>query len=142
MTLFHLAIPVDDLARARAFYCDILGCGTGREDERWLDLDFFDHQLTLHLVETMPEYAAANEVDGAVVPAGHFGAILPLPDWQRLRDRLAAHNTQFVIGPTLRFAGETGEQHTMFFRDPSGNALEFKSFSNPEQVFASAPAVC
>lgn len=142
MTLFHLAIPVDDIARARAFYCDILGCRGGREAERWLDLDFFDHQLTLHLVAAMPADIAINEVDAAAVPARHFGAILSVPEWEQLRDRLIAHNTAFVIAPTLRFAGQVGEQYTLFFRDPSGNTLEFKSFPRPEELFASTPSVC
>jgi len=136
-TPFHLAIPVGDLGRAREFYCGALRCPTGREAERWLDLDFFGHQLTLHLVGSMPADTSFNVVDSEAVPVRHFGAILPRPEWEKLRDRLVSNGTDFVIAPTVRFAGQTGEQHTMFLRDPSGNALEFKSFADPAQLFAS-----
>ena len=132
---FHLAVPVDDLERARGFYVDLLGCGTGREDERWLDLDLFGHQVTLHLAEHTSR-EAANPVDGDSVPVPHFGVILAPADWQALADRLTAAGVDFVIAPRVRFRGQPGEQRTMFLRDPAGNALEFKSFADPARIFA------
>ena len=134
---FHLAIPVHDLCAAEAFYCDLLNCARGRTAERWTDLDFFGHQLSLHLVETMDAGPDTNPVDGDAVPARHFGVVLRRPDWQSLADRLTAAGTEFLISPRIRFAGETGEQATMFLHDPSGNALEFKSFADMTQLFAS-----
>ena len=133
---FHLAIPVDDLDAAKRFYCDTLNCTTGRTDDRWIDLDFFGHQVTLHLVESPRTTAPSNAVDGDDVPVRHFGVILERPDWQSLADRLQRANCEFVISPRIRFAGEVGEQATMFLLDPSGNALEFKSFANAGQIFA------
>lgn len=133
---FHLAIPVGDLERARAFYCDLIGCGTGRTASRWIDLDFFGHQVTLHLVDDSDAAAATNPVDGDAVPSRHFGVILDRDAWQSLADRLQAAGCEFLISPRIRFAGEIGEQATMFLYDPSGNALEFKSFSDPTQLFA------
>lgn len=132
---FHLALPVDDLASARSFYVDLLGCGTGREDERWIDLDFFGHQVTLHL-GGRGSGEAANPVDGDQVPVPHFGVILATDDWQALADRLQAAGVGFLIGPRVRFRGKPGEQRTMFLRDPCGNALEFKSFADPGRIFA------
>jgi len=132
---FHLAVPVDDLGRARDFYVELLGCATGHEDERWLDLDFFGHQVTLHLAETAGEQAA-NAVDGDEVPVRHFGVILAPADWQALADRLTAAGVDFLIAPRVRFRGQPGEQRTMFLRDPAGNALEFKSFADPARIFA------
>ena len=132
---FHLAVPVDDLERARGFYLDLLGCATGREDARWLDLDFFGHQLTLHLAESGGG-EAANAVDGDAVPVRHFGVILAPSDWQALADRLAAAGVEFLIEPRVRLRGQPGEQRTMFLRDPAGNALEFKSFADPARIFA------
>ncbi len=132
---FHLAVPVDDLERARGFYVDLLGCATGREDERWLDLDFFGHQVTLHLAEADGS-EAANAVDGDDVPVRHFGVILAPADWQALAARLGAAGIDFLIEPRVRFRGQPGEQRTMFLRDPAGNALEFKSFADPCRVFA------
>ncbi|MEJ2602914.1 MAG: VOC family protein [Gammaproteobacteria bacterium] len=132
---FHLALPVTDLIAARTFYVDLLGCGTGREDERWLDLDFFGHQVTLHLAEGAAG-ESTNAVDGDRVPVRHFGVILPLGEWQTLAERLRASGVAFLIEPRVRFRGRPGEQHTMFLRDPCGNALEFKSFADPGQVFA------
>ncbi len=134
---FHLAIPVTDLAAAEAFYCDALGCGTGRRSERWVDLDFYGHQLVLHQVDTDAARAPTNPVDGDEVPVPHFGVVLDMPVWKALADRLTEASIAFVIAPRTRFAGEIGEQATMFFHDPSGNALEFKSFANPSQLFAS-----
>lgn len=133
---FHLAIPVSDLASARAFYCDLIGCDTGRTASRWIDLDFFGHQVTLHLVDDGDGDAATNPVDGDAVPSRHFGIILDRDDWHSLADRLQAAGCEFLISPRVRFAGEIGEQATMFLYDPSGNALEFKSFSDPTQLFA------
>ena len=132
---FHLAFPVDDLEKTYSFYVKVLGCGVGRTSERWIDFDFFGHQMTAHLVEAMP-VAATNPVDGKQVPASHFGAILDWPDWHALADRLRAAETDFLIEPYLRFRGQPGEQATLFLTDPSGNGLEFKSFKEPERVFA------
>lgn len=133
---FHLAIPVTDLAAADAFYCGLLGCNKGRTASRWIDLNFFGHQVTLHLVDGPPASVRTNPVDGDAVPARHFGAILNRPEWQALADRLEQEKQEFLISPRIRFQGEVGEQATMFLFDPSGNALEFKSFTDPEQLFA------
>lgn len=133
---FHLAIPVTDLKAADDFYCGLLGCSKGRSDTLWTDLDFFGHQVTLHLVADNGAKAVTNPVDGDDVPSQHFGIILDMPDWQSLADKLQAADTQFHVAPRLKFAGEIGEQATMFFYDPAGNALEFKSFADPEQIFA------
>jgi extradiol dioxygenase family protein len=133
---FHLAVPVTDLDAARAFYCDLLGFATGRTASRWIDLDFYGHQVTLHLVDEADSAVDHNAVDGDDVPARHFGVILARDDWQALASRLQAAGVDFIIPPRIRFAGQPGEQATMFFRDPSGNALEFKSFSNMAQLFA------
>lgn len=133
---FHLAFPVHDLAVARRFYCDILGCSVGRTDERWIDFDFHDHQISAHLRPEACEQALSNEVDGKNVPVRHFGLILEWEAWQQLSARLQSFNLSFVIEPSIRFAGMAGEQATMFLLDPSGNALEFKSFRDDRQVFA------
>jgi len=133
---FHLAVPVHDLAAAEAFYCGLLGVGKGRSAARWLDLDFFGHQVSLHLVDDGDLPVSTNAVDGDAVPARHFGVILDRADWQALADRLEAGGCEFLIPPRIRFAGEVGEQATMFIRDPSGNALEFKSFADPGRIFA------
>lgn len=132
---FHLALPVRDIDAARRFYIDILGCGSGREDARWLDLDFFGHQVTLHLADG-DEAEAANAVDGDQVPVRHFGVILPTEEWTALADRLQHAGVEFLIEPRIRFRGLPGEQRTLFVRDPSGNALEFKSFADPARIFA------
>ena len=132
---FHLAFPVRDLEATRRFYVDLIGCGAGRAAERWLDLDFFGHQITAHLVRGGGD-EGANEVDGDAVPVPHFGAILEWDDWQALAQRLRDEGVSFVIEPRVRFAGRAGEQATMFLRDPSGNALEFKSFRDDGGVFA------
>ncbi len=134
---FHLAIPVTDLAAAEAFYCGTLGCGTGRRSDRWVDLDFYGHQVVLHQVDAGAERVPTNPVDGDDVPVPHFGVVLDMPVWKTLAERLTDADIEFVIEPRIRFAGEVGEQATMFFRDPSGNALEFKSFADPSQLFAS-----
>jgi hypothetical protein len=133
---FHLALPVDDLDRARDFYCGLMGLGTGRTADRWIDLDFFGHQVTLHLVDSDGDAVATNPVDGDAVPARHFGVVLDRDDWDRLAERLEAAGIDFLIAPKIRFEGEVGEQATMFFLDPAGNALEFKSFRDPAQLFA------
>jgi hypothetical protein len=135
MAPFHLAAPIRDIEAARDFYCGLLGCDVGREAERWIDLNFFGHQLSLHVCEEA-ETLATNPVDGKDVPVRHFGAVLPWETWHQLRDKLLGEKVSFIIEPYIRFAGETGEQATMFFYDPSGNALEFKSFKDPEQLFA------
>lgn len=133
--LFHLAFPVHDLSAARRFYGDLLGCPEGRSSESWVDFDFYGHQIVAHLA---PEEARAgtNAVDGDAVPVRHFGVILSVSEWQALADKLTSHGTRFIIAPHVRFAGEVGEQSTMFFLDPSGNALEFKAFADPSRVFA------
>lgn len=134
---FHLALPVTDLVETRGFYEETLGCTAGRESSRWVDLDFFGHQLVLHLVDTEDHPAAAtNAVDGHDVPAGHFGPILEWQDWEALADRLRERGVAFVIEPYLRFEGKAGEQGTFFIRDPSGNHLEFKTFRNIDMLFA------
>lgn len=132
---FHLAFPVTDLAATRQFYVETLGCEAGRSAERWIDFDFYGHQISAHLVGDMPP-DACNEVDGHTVPVRHFGLILDWPDWHRLHDRFISQDVDFLIEPHIRFAGERGEQATMFVTDPNGNCLEFKAFRNPDQVFA------
>jgi extradiol dioxygenase family protein len=132
---FHLAFPVRDLAEARAFYGDRLGCPEGRAAAEWVDFDFHGHQIVAHLA---PGGGAdsTNLVDGEAVPVRHFGVILETADWEALAARLIEAGTRFLIEPQIRFAGQAGEQRTMFFLDPSGNALEFKAFADDAQVFA------
>ena len=132
---FHLAFPVRDLAEARAFYGNLLGCAEGRSSDEWIDFDFFGHQIVAHLSDQAGD-RAANPVDGHDVPVPHFGVVLTLADWQTLADRLVEAGTEFVIAPTIRFEGKPGEQATMFFRDPSGNALEMKAFADDAMLFA------
>ena len=132
---FHLAFPVRDLAEARAFYGDVMGCAEGRSSDEWIDFDFFGHQIVAHLGGDTGD-RASNPVDGHDVPVPHFGVVLTPGDWQALAERLVAAGTRFVIEPTVRFAGEAGEQRTMFLRDPSGNALEFKAFADDAMLFA------
>jgi len=138
MTLvpFHLAFPVDNLAAARAFYGGLLGCAEGRSSEQWIDFDFYGHQIVAHLAPGEVGATAANQVDGHAVPVRHFGVILDWNAWHVLADRLRFLNVTFVIEPGIRFVGQVGEQATMFFLDPAGNALEFKAFKDPSQVFA------
>ena len=137
LTPFHLAIPVDDLDAARAFYGGLLGCPEGRSAERWIDYDLFGHQLSLHLVDRpVGALAGHNPVDGDAVPVPHFGVVLPWDDWQALARRLEGAEVAFVIPPRVRFAGEIGEQATLFFLDPCGNALEFKAFKDASRIFA------
>ena len=132
---FHLAFPVDDLERARGFFSGVLGCGVGRESDRWIDFDFFGHQITAHLSDERGA-DTRNPVDGDAVPVRHFGAVLPWAAWEALADRLRAAGQDFLIEPRIRFRGQPGEQGTFFVRDPAGNALEFKSFRNPDRLFA------
>ena len=134
--LFHLAFPVDDLAKARAFYGDLLGCAEGRSSPDWVDFNFYGHQIVAHLSPDEVGHKSTSAVDGHQVPVRHFGAILPMADWDALAARLRAVNTQFIIEPYIRFKGEVGQQATMFFLDPCGNALEFKSFANMDYIFA------
>jgi hypothetical protein len=133
---FHLAFPVHDLAAARAFYGSLLGCAEGRSCDTWVDFDFHGHQIVAHLHPDMAPRPHHNPVDGHDVPVPHFGLVLPLPVWEALAERLRAADIRFVIEPGIRFFGQTGEQATMFLLDPSGNALEFKAFSDPAQLFA------
>jgi hypothetical protein len=134
---FHLAFPVTDLEAARGFYFDILGCPTGRESDRWIDFDFFGHQLVAHLVAPEDHPAAAtNAVDGHVVPASHFGVIMEWDQYEQAVEMMKANGIEFVIEPYVRFEGREGEQATLFVKDPSGNHLEFKAFRNIEMLFA------
>ncbi|MGC6537679.1 MAG: VOC family protein [Candidatus Puniceispirillaceae bacterium] len=133
---FHLAFAVTDLAKTESFFTELLGCDTGRRAERWIDFDFFGHQITAHLVDSDLPNAETNPVDGEKVPSRHFGAILQWDDWQTLSQRLQKADIDFLIEPQIRFAGEVGEQATMFFRDPSGNAMEFKAFKDEAMIFA------
>ena len=134
---FHLAIPVDDIPSARNFYGGVLGFTEGRSSDQWIDWNIYGHQVVTHQVAAAGHVAGRNHVDGHEVPVPHFGVVLAVDDFHALADRLRAVDTQFVIEPYLRFAGELGEQWTMFFLDPSGNALEFKAFHDLGQLFAS-----
>jgi extradiol dioxygenase family protein len=133
---FHLAFPVNDLAAARSFYGNTLGCPEGRSSDEWIDFDFFGHQLVAHLAPEECGHASSNEVDGHQVPVKHFGVVLTMPDWHALAEKLTHSGIKFIIEPQIRFKGMVGEQATMFFLDPAGNALEFKAFEDPSQLFA------
>ncbi len=133
---FHLAFPVHDLAAARAFYGDLLGCPEGRSSDEWVDFDLHGHQIVAHLAPNELRRAQANRVDGDAVPVRHFGLVLPMTEWRALAERLRAAGVSFLIEPHVRFRGEPGEQATMFFLDPSGNALEMKAFEDPSRLFA------
>lgn len=133
---FHLAFPVRNLDEAREFYGTILNCEEGRSSEHWIDFNFYGHQIVAHLAPETAFKKSSNAVDGHDVPVPHFGVILPPAEWQALAARLRGFNVEFVIEPHTRFAGEIGEQSTMFFTDPSGNALEFKAFADFSQIFA------
>ena len=135
MPPFHLAFPVSCLDNARHFYGTVLQCTEGRSAERWVDFDFFGHQISAHLQEPRPNQDATNEVDGDAVPIRHFGVILDIPAWRNLTERLAQFEVTFLIPPKLRFEGQAGEQGTCFVTDPCGNVLEFKCFASPEQIF-------
>jgi extradiol dioxygenase family protein len=138
MTLppFHLAFPVHDLEAARAFYGGLLGCPEGRSADEWIDFDFFGHQIVAHLDPAMERGRHRNPVDGHDVPVPHFGAVLGMAEWREMAHRLTEAGTEFVIAPTVRFRGQPGEQATMFFLDPSGNALEIKAMADPGNLFA------
>jgi len=137
MQPFHLAFPVHDLAAARAFYVGVLGCGVGRSSEEWIDFDLFGHQIVAHLDPRLGARALLkNVVDGQDVPVPHFGVVLVMAQWRDLAEKLTDLRVEFAIAPCIRFAGEVGEQATMFFYDPSGNALEFKSFADLGSLFA------
>lgn len=136
---FHLAIPVDDIAAARGFYGGLLGCKEGRSAADWVDFDLYGHQLVAHLDPSLTgRKHHTNPVDGADVPVPHFGIVLPWDAWHALADKLEHRKVTFIIAPTIRFKGQIGEQATMFFADPAGNVLEFKSFQDPAQLFAKA----
>ncbi len=134
--LFHLAFPVHSLAEARRFYGELLGCPEGRSSEDWVDFDFYGHQIVAHLSPDEAGHRNTSDVDGKDVPVRHFGVILSMADWEALAAKLTTAGTRFIIEPGIRFKGEIGEQATMFFLDPSGNALEFKAFADMSQVFA------
>jgi extradiol dioxygenase family protein len=133
---FHLAFPVHDLAVARAFYGGTLGCPEGRSSDSWIDFDLFGHQIVAHLDPTAKPVVVSNPVDGHDVPVPHFGVVLTMDAWRTLADRVKAAGITFGIEPHIRFVGQPGEQATMFFLDPSGNALEFKAFADDAQLFA------
>ena len=134
---FQLAIPVNDLASCRTFYRDTLGCKEGRSSEHWVDFNFFGHQLVIHLKQDTRPKAPTNTVDGKEVPIPHFGVVLDMDTFNELAKQLQEKNVEFIIAPCTRFKGLVGEQATMFFKDPSANALEFKAFADPSQLFAS-----
>ena len=138
MTLppFHLAFPVDDLGAARRFYGELLGCPEGRSADEWIDFDLYGHQIVAHLAPEAARGRATNPVDGEDVPVPHFGIVLPMEQWKALAGRLQEAGVDFVIDPTVRFEGQPGEQATMFFLDPAGNALEFKAMADPAKLFA------
>ena len=133
---FHLAFPVHDLAEARRFYGGMLGCPEGRSSPEWIDFNFYGHQIVAHLAPQETGSAARSAVDGHGVPVRHFGIVLPMADWEALSKRLTAHGVKFVIEPYIRFQGQPGEQATMFFQDPSGNAVEIKAFGDIKMLFA------
>ena len=133
---FHLAFPVNDLAEARKFYGELLGCSEGRSSPEWIDFNFYGHQIVAHLAPSETGDAQRNAVDGHGVPVRHFGVVLSMDEWNAAADKLRAAGTKFVIEPYIRFKGEVGEQATMFFTDPSGNAVEMKAFANIDMLFA------
>jgi extradiol dioxygenase family protein len=133
---FHLAFPVNDLNQARTFYGGLLGCAEGRSDADWIDFNFFGHQIVAYLAPREAGKSSTSAVDGDQVPVRHFGVVLPMDEWEVLRDRLIAAGTKFIIEPQVRFVGTIGEQSSLFFLDPSGNALEFKAFKDPARLFA------
>ncbi|MDR5838243.1 VOC family protein [Caballeronia sp. LZ034LL] len=136
MPPFHLAFPVHSLAAARAFYGDLLGCPEGRSSEAWVDFDFYGHQIVAHLAPEEIGHRSTSAVDGDAVPVRHFGVVLSIPQWEELAEKLRAAQTRFIIEPHVRFKGEVGEQATMFFLDPSGNAVEIKAFADMSSLFA------
>ena len=133
---FHLAFPIKDIEITKSFYSNFLGCEIGREDKKWVDFNFFGHQLSAHVKPDELKLAKKNTVDGKDVPVRHFGVVLGWDEWHDLSKKLKKLKVKFIIDPYIRFKGEIGEQATMFFLDPSGNALEFKSFKDSSQIFA------
>ena len=133
---FHLAFPIKDIETTKSFYSNFLGCDIGREDKKWVDFNFFGHQLSAHVKAEELDGVKKNSVDGKEVPVRHFGVVLPWDEWHVLSKKLKKLKVEFIIDPYIRFNGEVGEQATMFFLDPSGNALEFKSFKDTSQIFA------
>ena len=133
---FHLAFPVHDLSAARRFYGGLLGCAEGRSSPEWIDFDFFGYQIVAHLAPGQTGVAAVNDVDGHGVPVRHFGVVLTMEQWQKAGDQLTRAGVAFTIEPTIRFKGQPGEQATMFFEDPSGNAIELKAFADIGMMFA------
>ena len=133
---FHVAVPVDDVQKARVFYRDVLGCAEGRSSEHWVDFDLYGHQFVIHYKPKSEATTHHNEVDGHAVPVPHYGVVLDWAEWDALADKLRMHGMKFIIEPYVRFKGEVGEQATMFFLDPCGNALEFKAFKDISQLFA------
>ncbi|MGB2817834.1 MAG: VOC family protein [Burkholderiaceae bacterium] len=133
---FHLAFPVSSLESARTFYGGLLGCPEGRSSDAWIDFNLYGHQIVAHLAPEEAGHRRTSEVDGDAVPVRHFGVVLSMGEWETLARRLREQGTQFIIEPHIRFKGEVGEQATMFFLDPSGNALEFKAFADPSRLFA------
>lgn len=136
MPPFHLAFPVRDLTEARQFYGELLGCAEGRSSDDWIDFNFYGHQIVAHLAPQECTTAATSSVDNHQVPVRHFGAVLSIPSWETLAAKLKQAGIQFIIEPYTRFKGEVGEQATMFFKDPSGNAIEIKAFANMDALFA------
>ena len=136
MPPFHLAFPVDDLAAARRFYGELLGCPEGRSTEHWVDFDLQGHQIVAHFAPDQVRSRSTHAVDGENVPVPHFGLVMAMADWKRLAERLEGSGVDFVIAPTIRFEGQPGEQATMFLLDPAGNALEFKAMADPANLFA------
>lgn len=140
LTPFHLAIACRDVAEATAFYCDVLGCTLGRSSDDWVDLNLFGHQLVCHVDQGIGAEGQValieNDVDDHAVPIPHFGVVLTMEDWQHLANRLQSSGIQFIVEPYIRFKGQAGEQATLFFKDPSGNALEFKAFKDMSQLFS------
>ncbi len=133
---FHLAFPIKDIEETKKFYKNILGCKIGRESDAWVDFNFFGHQVSAHLKPKELSNTKKNQVDGKSVPVRHFGVVLGWKEWHSLSEKLQKLKIKFIINPYIRFKGEVGEQATMFFLDPSGNALEFKSFKDPKQLFS------
>ena len=133
---FHLAFPVHNLSEARHFYGEVMGCAEGRSSDQWIDFNFFGHQIVAHLDAGARSVSPHNPVDGHDVPVPHFGVVLTMAQWQALAERVQAAGIQFGIAPHVRFKGQVGEQATMFFYDPSGNALEFKAFADDALLFA------
>tara|TARA_B100000524_G_scaffold346120_1_gene245795 strand:- start:476 stop:898 length:423 start_codon:yes stop_codon:yes gene_type:complete len=136
LTPFHLAIPVDNISVCRKFYCQVLGCEEGRSSDHWVDFNLFGHQLVIHYKEKSNEEIHTNPVDGKNVPVPHFGVVLEWDTFRQFSDDLIKKGLEFIIEPYIRFEGQPGEQATMFFMDPSGNALEFKSFKDFNQIFS------